>query len=695
MSLRIKFTLLIACLFAGAALIIWFGVRPGYEEAVTEERIKIVTEYQREKIEKADNLIDLWFTSVLEIEHRMVDSANIQQVQTLFEGFTSMITELQSIRIVEENTGEYVEMRSGSGVSGVSFEELNFQSINFRNRTFFTSFDIENHRFYIVNHFQAFDESFRLMALFDSSILEEFLFSSNLGVGEYEVLWLGNDEVISQSDTIPDFRPDYEPISRIQQIPINGIETFVLSSPLTSMGALFATYLDKTSIQGPIRQLFQNSMWLIGFSFIALSMISLILFRQLTQPVNQFLNDLHSFSEYNFSKPITPISIPELQNVTREMESIRQKLEHYQRINVEKMISSQERIKVILEHASDVIAVFDNTGQFTFRNNRFLKLFETLKCDIPTDFEDFLALGNLSIVREKGVEEYRLQHLNIKKTRTEYRVKSKSRRSYFFDAHMVEITNDNDELMGGQLMMYDLSHEREVDKLRNEMINTIAHELTNPLTGVMLITDLLKSSNVSEEEKQQYYDTIGNSINTMQSLIKRFLMISSLESTNIDHMLELTDLSGSIKEITELLHPQFREKDLTLNLTIEDGLKPALVVPDLFTDLARNLLSNAIKYGPKSRPIDVKLESQKNRLIFSVTDYGFGIKEKDREQIFRKFYRINEYMSEEGTGLGLPYVMEIVKKHKGDIRVESNEDIGSRFIVSIPYHTSVNFEINA
>lgn len=695
MSLRIKFTLLIACLFAGAALIIWFGVRPSYERAVTEERIKIVTEYQREKIEKADNLIDLWFTSVLEIELRMADSSNIQQVQTLFGGFTSLIPELHSFRIVEENTGEFVEMRSGSGVAGKSFEELNFQSVSFRDRTFFTSLDIENHQFYIVNYFQAFDESYRMMALFDSSILEEFLFSANLGVEEYEVLWLGSDEAISQSDSIPEFRPDYEPISRMQLVSIDGTETFVLSSPLTNLGALFVIYLDKTSIQGPVRQLFQNSMWLIGLSFMILSIISLLLFRQLTQPVSQFLNELQSFSDYNFSKPITPISMPELRNVSRDMETIRQKLEHYQRINVEQIISGQEKNKVMMEYASDVIAVFDGTGNFTFQNHRFIRLFEKVALIAPSDINHFLALKNITIIREKGVEEYLNHPLKIKKTGQEFKLTSKSDKSYFFDAYLIEIFNSTNELMGGQLMMYDLSKEREVDRIRNEMINTIAHELSNPLTGVVLATDLLKHSVTNKNERREYYDSIENNTETMQNLIKRFLKISALESTNTDNMLELTDLSDSLMDIAELLKQQLREKDLTLNITIQEGLKPALVVPDLFNDMIRNLLSNAIKYGPNSRPIDVNMETKHNQLIFSVTDYGYGIKEKERDQIFRKFYRINEYMAEEGTGLGLSYVMEIIKKHKGDIKVESNSEIGSRFIVTIPYHTTENFKSNA
>jgi len=381
--------------------------------------------------------------------------------------------------------------------------------------------------------------------------------------------------------------------------------------------------------------------------------------------------------------------------VSRDMEAIRQKMEHYQRINVEKVISGQEKNKMMMQYASDLIAVFDEMGQFTFKNNRFIKLFDNLAVKIPSNIDDFFAMDILIHSGDQKVQENRLKHLSIKKTSSEFIITSESNQKYFFDAHMVEIFDDKNICIGGQLMMYDLSHEREVDNLRNEMINTIAHELKNPLAGLMLTTEFLKSDKITESEKIELYDVIENSIKVMQKLIERFLTISALESANIDHQLEFTDLSVCLKNIIEHMKPQLLEKELALNLTIEEGLKPALVAPDLFADMVRNLLSNAIKYGPKSRPIDVNLLSENNQLILSFTDYGFGIDEKNRDQIFEKFYRINEYQTESGTGLGLSYVLEIIKKHKGNIKVESNKNIGSRFIVSIPYVYNENLEINA
>lgn len=685
MQLRTKFTLLICFLFVGAALIIWFGARPGYEQAVIDERITIVTEYQREKVQKADEMVELWYTGVLEIQQTLSETSSIQNVQTLFGGFSGLIPEMHSLRLVEEDTGEFIEIRSNPSVSGIDFEGLDFQSRRFRENALFTAYDSENRKFIIASNFQVNNEPFRMVVLFDASSLNEILFSQNLGANEVSVLWMDQETAISQQD-VPDFRPGYEPISKTETVTLAGIPTIVLSSPIDALDALYVIYLDQSAIQAPVRRLFSQSIGIVGISFLILALVSLVLFKQLTNPINQFLHDLQPLASYNFTREITPISIPELESVSHTMEEIRRKLLHYQKINVEQIISSQEKNKVMMDYATDLIAVFDGPGNFTFQNNRFLELFDDIKKEPPENLAGFKNLDNIEILREKRKEEYVTEPLRIKKISNDIVVISSAEKEYYFDLYLIEIYDEEDQRLGGQLMMYDLTQEREMDRLRNEMINIIIHELKNPLSGVMGGTELLKSG-ISGMDKNEIYDLIGKSAEEMLNLINRFLEISKLENANTDHQRELTDISTMITDITQTMRPVFEKKKLTLNLDLQKDLDPSLVVPDLYADMVRNLLSNAVKYGPESRPIDVKLKTDNDQLILSVTDHGFGIDEKDREQIFKKFYRIKAYLAEQGTGLGLPYVLEIIKKHKGDIQVDSNEDIGSRFTVSIPYIT--------
>ena len=108
---------------------------------------------------------------------------------------------------------------------------------------------------------------------------------------------------------------------------------------------------------------------------------------------------------------------------------------------------------------------------------------------------------------------------------------------------------------------------------------------------------------------------------------------------------------------------------------------------DLLFDAIQNLVSNAIKYGDADRTIEIELQENEDSLAVSVIDHGYGISMEDQKKVFEKFFRVRSNIKsarEKGTGLGLAYVQEIVKKHKGEIELESNEEIGSRFTIVLP-----------
>ncbi len=685
MSLRSKFYLLISFIFLGAGLIIWFGIRPGYEQAVLDERITIITEYQREKVDRTNNQLSSWFASIAEIQRNLSETADISLMQSLFSAYTAILPEMHSIRIVEENTGEYMEIRANPSVSGISMDNLSFQSVTFQNQPFFTAYNQDAQSYYIASNFAILGEPYRLIVLFSTEIFNSFLFSENLGIDEKSVLWITPEKAISNHE-IPSFRPDFEPISRVQQKIVDDQKITIISSPIDVINGLFVIYLSEDDINKPVRAIFTQSIWIVGGAYLFLSIIGFVIFGQLTKPLNRFIKDIQPFGSYDFEKQIRTISIPELQVVSETLENIRKKLRYYQRINVEEIISTQQKNQLLMDNATDVIVVFDKNDSFSFVNNRFEQLFQDIGKDAPTNLHDLLNLDFLTIKKERKVNEYTLRHLKVQQYSKEVEFKAENGKSYVFDLHVVEVFKENDERLSGLLLMYDLTQEREADRIRNEMIGIIAHELKNPLSGVMGGVQLLKT-NPKAQVVNQIHDIIEDSSSEMLTLINRFLQISKMEASSSNITKELVDTQKVIEQIAHTMSPLFQQKDLEFKLEADASLQPMMLSSDLFSDLVRNLLSNAIKYGPKSRSVDVKLSLKDDNLIFEVTDHGYGIKKEDREQIFKKFYRIKEYQNEQGTGLGLPYVLEIIKKHNGDISVDSNKEIGSRFTVSLPYIT--------
>jgi two-component system OmpR family sensor kinase len=112
-----------------------------------------------------------------------------------------------------------------------------------------------------------------------------------------------------------------------------------------------------------------------------------------------------------------------------------------------------------------------------------------------------------------------------------------------------------------------------------------------------------------------------------------------------------------------------------------------MVSSDLLFDAVQNLISNAIKYGDTERCIELELTKNDDKISLSCTDYGYGLSVEDQQKVFDKFFRVKsnpKLAKEKGTGLGLAYVKEIMNRHKGDVALESSEQIGCRFTLIFP-----------
>ena len=711
MPLRTRFLLLLAFIFTGVSAVVWYGVRPHYEKAILDERITIVSEHQRERAEIAQQILALWSASLVELNYTLMETGDLDQTRALFSGLSSLIPEIIGMRIIEERSQEFIEFRAATTVRLPDAGNQTFRpaSIVLLGDTraarrvelagqsgLFTSWDAENRVFVVAITFRLDAEPFRMVGYFDARSLENTLFVHNLGVTVRSVLWFdGNDEAISPG-AVPDFRPAPEPVSTIIESTVDGLPTLVASTPLRALNAHYSIYMDPAAIRAPIRQLFAASLAYIMVAFGFLALVSLLLHRQLNRPLRQFLNEIKPFASLDFSVPITRSELPDLREVSSQMESIRETLKHYQKINVEQVIFSQQRMSKLMEYATDPIAQFDAHGMFTMRNVRFTHLFQDLGLPAPESIEAFRKIEALKRSDKSTADDKWLGALHICTEWYEISMDAGDEFPAVYNVQILELYNESREPLGGQLMLYDLTKERALDRLRNDMVNIIVHELRNPISGIKGLTTLLMEDGdfIEEHERAELFELIDGSADRLSNLVDRFLQVSRLESATIEVEKQLVHLPSLIRDISRQMEPSLLDKKLKFKLKVQDDLKPMMVSDELISDMMRNLISNAIKYGPADRTIDIELYTESpvtpllpgySNLVFAVTDYGFGISEEHREHIFKKFYRIKEYTREKGTGLGLAHVKEIMRKHGGSIEVDSNEHIGSRFIARMPY----------
>ncbi|MBU1854943.1 MAG: HAMP domain-containing histidine kinase, partial [Nanoarchaeota archaeon] len=227
-------------------------------------------------------------------------------------------------------------------------------------------------------------------------------------------------------------------------------------------------------------------------------------------------------------------------------------------------------------------------------------------------------------------------------------------------------------------------HEHELSIMKDEFVSTVSHELRTPITSMKLYLSLLrqKKFGVLNNKQLKAVKIVENESNRLSKLISDILNLSRLESKKVAVKIDEVNLRRLIND--NLYYNLAEQKGLIIENKI---LKKFLVKIDSekFKQVFINLFSNAVSYA-KSKII-IFASKKTNYWEFIIEDDGVGIPKDKIDKLFDKFYRIGDYLTKDkgGTGLGLAIVKNIVKMHRGEIIVESEEGKGSRFIVRIPY----------
>jgi signal transduction histidine kinase len=221
--------------------------------------------------------------------------------------------------------------------------------------------------------------------------------------------------------------------------------------------------------------------------------------------------------------------------------------------------------------------------------------------------------------------------------------------------------------MAGQL--------QENDMIRKEFISNVSHDFQSPLLNIQGYAGLLKSAQLSNEERENYADIIQSETHRLSKLTRQLLLITSLDQEY--------RLDEQIKDCVNKYRWQLEEQQINLLLKME----PTIYRGDaaLFEHVWDNLITNAIKYNRPEGEIQIVMEAGEKGIRVSVSDTGIGLSEIEKARLFERFYRGDSSRTKEGTGLGLSIVKQIIERHKGTIHVASKPNEGTSFILELPH----------
>lgn len=232
-------------------------------------------------------------------------------------------------------------------------------------------------------------------------------------------------------------------------------------------------------------------------------------------------------------------------------------------------------------------------------------------------------------------------------------------------------------------MIQALEREKELRQLKSRFLSMASHEFRNPLSSILVCTDMLSpTQNLEAEEQEFYLQLIKDSALNIQSILEDVLVLSKSEAGKQTFNPTYLDLREFCQQIIREMELTDRGRSLNLIAPQEpiEFYGDAKLLWHIFT----NLLSNALKYSPEEERVELEITPQESAIFIEVRDRGIGIPQEAQKHLFESFYRANNVGETPGTGLGLAIVKRASDLHRGTIKIISQNNQGTTIQLQLP-----------
>ena len=242
-------------------------------------------------------------------------------------------------------------------------------------------------------------------------------------------------------------------------------------------------------------------------------------------------------------------------------------------------------------------------------------------------------------------------------------------------------------LLSGAVAAKSIGKQVRLNKLKNDFIATVTHELKTPLASMRVLVETLLEGNYRDQQQvTEYLQLVSKENERLSRLIDNFLTFSRMERNKQAFRMRPTEATAIARAAAEAVKTKLSRGNCVFETNIPEQVSEVNADPDALVTVLVNLLDNAYKYSDNEKRITLNVERQGRAVCFTVSDNGVGIPRRAGKRIFRRFYQVDRSLSRraEGCGLGLSIAKFIVDAHAGAISVDSKPGQGSTFTVKLP-----------
>ena len=437
-----------------------------------------------------------------------------------------------------------------------------------------------------------------------------------------------------------------------------------------------------TNIESRYTQVKDIGVIFVSSSLIAIVLVIIVTFlisQGITKPIAEMKKQTEKIAEGNYTGEVKIYSDDELGQLGQAINDLSFKIKEAQ----ESTESERQRLDSVLRHMSDGVIATDRRGRIVIMNTAALDILN-LKSEkvIGIPLLEILPLEERVTFRELlETQQERLIYLE------------EDGEDSMIQCEFSVIQRESGFISGLVCVLTDVTEQQKIERERRNFVSNVSHELRTPLTSIKSYTEaLVDGAWENKEIAPGFLNVIETETDRMMRMITDLLNLSRMDQNRFGLEKEFINMNELVLHIVNrfemvLQSEPYRDKNYRILTDITQRDLWVELDQDKITQVLDNIINNAIKYSPDGGRIIVRLMETHTDIIVSVSDEGLGIARKDIPHLFDRFYRVDKARSRAmgGSGLGLAIAQEVIQLHGGKILVNSIENKGSTFFVSLPY----------
>lgn len=434
---------------------------------------------------------------------------------------------------------------------------------------------------------------------------------------------------------------------------------------------------DKSEISDLSWRFFQIVMQAMMFGLLSAILLSFLLSKTITNPIERITEGARSIAEGNFDQDLGVQSSDEIGELTRSFNYMARRLKS----TVGEVQGERDKLNTLFLHMTDGVAAFTTEGKLIHMNPATESLLG-VRMGSDVTFDEMFA--DLDMV---GSDETAMRSFLTSEITRRGRVLSVTLAPY----------GALDGEGGVIAVIHDITEQRRLDDARREFVANVSHELRTPLTNIRSYTETLldAAGDIPLDTEKQFLGVISSESERMARIVTDLLTLSKLDYGRMELRMTRFSLSDLLKKVANAMRLTIQDSGHEMAVEAPDDLPQIVGDRERIEQVVVNILSNAVKYTPSGGHIRLAACALAgNRVRITVEDDGVGIPAADVPRLFERFYRVDKARSRAagGTGLGLAIAKEIVEQHEGKIALASEYGKGTTVTITLPTDLAPNSE---